>query len=194
MNKRPLAAMLGAAAVAVTAVGALTVGPANASRSDDVQAVKAATARYHTFDQAKQAGYSIQGEPCVSAPPPPELTGAMGIHAVNADLAQDPAIDPLHPEFLLYLPTSDGLELVGVEYFTVALANTESGPRPWFEATPPPLGFATSAPAVLGHQLDGPMPGHNPTMPWHYDLHVWLWADNPAGMFAPFNPSLACPS
>jgi hypothetical protein len=119
----------------------------------------------------------------------------MGIHAVNADLAQDPAIDPLHPEFLLYLPTSDGrLELTGVEYFAVALANTESGPRPWFDATPPPLGFAGSAPTVLGHQLDGPMPGHNPTMPWHYDLHLWLWADNPAGMFAPFNPSLACPS
>ena len=97
MKKVPLAAMLGAGAVTLAAVGALTVGPANASPSDDVQAVKAATARYHSFDQAQQAGYSIQGEPCVSAPPPPELTGAMGIHAVNADLAQDPAIDPRHP-------------------------------------------------------------------------------------------------
>jgi hypothetical protein len=38
------------------------------------------------------------------------------------------------------------------------------------------------------------MPGHNPTMPIHYDLHLWFWADNPAGFFAPFNPNLSCPS
>jgi hypothetical protein len=29
-------------------------------------------------------------------------------------------------------------------------------------------------------------------MPVHYDLHVWLYADNPSGLFAPFNPSLSC--
>ena len=36
------------------------------------------------------------------------------------------------------------------------------------------------------------MPGHNPQMPWHYDLHVWFWEDNPDGLFAPFNPALSC--
>jgi hypothetical protein len=30
-------------------------------------------------------------------------------------------------------------------------------------------------------------------MPVHYDLHVWLWEDNPSGLFAMFNPSLSCP-
>jgi hypothetical protein len=29
-------------------------------------------------------------------------------------------------------------------------------------------------------------------MPVHYDLHVWLWQDNPAGMFALFNPTVTC--
>jgi hypothetical protein len=27
----------------------------------------------------------------------------------------------------------------------------------------------------------------------HYDLHVWLWKDNPAGLFSPTNPAVKCP-
>ena len=199
-----LALTLAGAAVALVTFAITTAG---ASPPDELQAVKAATARYHSFDQAKQAGYSIEGEPCVSAPPPPGLTGAMGIHAVNQTLALDATVDALRPDILLYLPDQNGnLELIGVEYFMVALANTPDGPRPWFglpndpsdpsrnQMAPPPDGFATPPPSVLGHTFDGPMPGHNPSMPWHYDLHMWLWADNPAGEFAPFNPSLTCPS
>jgi hypothetical protein len=26
----------------------------------------------------------------------------------------------------------------------------------------------------------------------HYDLHVWLFRDNPSGEFAPFNPNVSC--
>jgi len=26
----------------------------------------------------------------------------------------------------------------------------------------------------------------------HYDLHVWLFRDNPNGQFAPFNPNVSC--
>jgi len=36
------------------------------------------------------------------------------------------------------------------------------------------------------------MPGHFAGMPVHYDLHVWLWKHNPAGMFAEWNPGLSC--
>ena len=78
------------------------------------------------------------------------------------------------------------------EYFAVALANTANGPAPWFESTPPPDGFFNSAPSVLGRTFDGPMPGHNPQMPWHYDLHAWLFEANPAGTFVPFTPALSC--
>ena len=56
------------------------------------------------------------------------------------------------------------------------------------------LGSLPMEPGSLGQPFDGPMPGHNPTMPIHYDLHVWLWGNNPAGLFAPFNPNLSCPS
>ena len=42
--------------------------------------------------------------------------------------------------------------------------------------------------------FDGPMPGHNPQMPVHYDLHVWLYRYNNSGLFAPWNPRLKCPA
>lgn len=39
------------------------------------------------------------------------------------------------------------------------------------------------------------MEGHEPLLPQglhHYDLHVWLWKQNPAGLFNPTNPSVKC--
>lgn len=166
-----------------------TGGQALAASLGEWQAVKAVSAQFHSYEQAQKAGYSIAGEPCVAAPP-----GAMGIHAVNHTLAGDLAIDAMEPEILLYLPDEDGkLRLVGIEYFSVALANSEAGPIPWTGENPPEDGWFNAAPTVLGRTFNGPMPGHSPIMPWHYDLHVWLWADNPSGMFAPFNPALSCP-
>ena len=47
-------------------------------------------------------------------------------------------------------------------------------------------------PAVLGQSFDGPMPGHSPVMPVHYDLHVWVYEANESGTFAQFNPSVSC--
>lgn len=167
-------AALALAALVVALVGIVT---AAASPPDELQAVKAATARYHSFAQAQADGYTIAGEPCVAAPG----LGAMGIHAVNPALIADPAINPTQPEILLYLPKANGrLELIGVEYFKVDADQN--------------LATDADRPSVFGQPFDGPMPGHTPTMPIHYDLHVWFWADNPAGMFAPFNPSLNCPS
>jgi len=167
-------AALALAALVVALVGIVT---AAASPPDELQAVKAATARYHSFAQAQADGYTIAGEPCVAAPG----LGAMGIHAVNPALIADPAINPTQPEILLYLPKANGrLKLIGVEYLKVDADQN--------------LATDADRPSVFGQPFDGPMAGHTPTMPIHYDLHVWFWADNPAGMFAPFNPSLSCPS
>ena len=176
-----------AAVLVITAAGIALArsGPL----SSDLQAVRSAVSRFHSYDQAAAAGYVTAGEPCVSSP-----GGTMGIHAVNFALLGSGQNDPLEPPILLYIPRADGsLRLVAVEYFAVALANTANGPAPWFEATPPPDGFFNTAPSILGHTFDGPMPGHNPQMPWHYDMHAWVLESNPAGTFAPFNPALACP-
>jgi len=37
------------------------------------------------------------------------------------------------------------------------------------------------------------MLGHNPQMPIHYDLHVWLAKHNPSGLFSQWNPAISCP-
>lgn len=185
MHRRLFAALAAAAIATTFAAGAVLAkaGPV----PGDVQAVRAAVARYHDINQAIRDGYSLAGEACVSAPP-----GAMGFHAVNMALISDLSVDPLRPEVLLYAPRGNGYELVGVEYLLVALANTTSGPAPWFDAAPPPLGFFNTAPTILGQSFEGPMPGHSPTMPWHYDRHVWLFEANPSGLFAPFNPAVSC--
>jgi hypothetical protein len=31
-------------------------------------------------------------------------------------------------------------------------------------------------------------------VPPFYALHIWLWKENPAGMFASYNPNVACPA
>lgn len=190
---RTIVTSIAAATLLVGMLGSTAVAKAGSLGSSELQAVRAAVARYHSYDQALADGYSIEGEPCVVAPG----LGTMGYHALNLDLLTAGANDPLQPPILLYVPRADGsLKLVGVEYFAIALANTEDGPAPWVTGAetgdPPPLGWFTSPPSVLGQTFDGPMPGHTDTMPWHYDLHVWVIEENPAGLFAPFNPAISC--
>lgn len=54
------------------------------------------------------------------------------------------------------------------------------------------LSTAGARPLMFGQAFAGPMEGHFPGTPMHYDLHVWTWAHNPAGMFAEWNPALSC--
>jgi hypothetical protein len=144
----------------------------------DVQEVRAAVAKYHSFEQAQRDGYSIEHEPCVSSP-----AGTMGIHAINRALLDDhPAIDVRKPEILLYVPRANGeLELVGVEYMRIA---ADQNPSDGFDQS--------DKPSLFGRSFDGIMPGHAPWMGWHYDLHVWVAEENPSGLFALFNPGLSC--
>jgi hypothetical protein len=169
----------------------VALGAAGPLRSADLQGVRSAVARYHSYDEALAAGYSAAGEPCISSP-----AGTMGYHAANQGIIASGVIDPLTPPILLYVPRKDGsLKLVAVEYFKAALVNTPAGPRPWFSQQDPRdqgLTFFNPAPSLFGATFNGPMAGHNPHMPWHYDLHVWVVENNPAGMFAQFNPALSC--
>jgi hypothetical protein len=179
MKKLVLIAGLTAGAIALTAMLAIAAR-ATASTPADLQAAKSASARYHSVEHALADGYSGAGEPCVVSPGAPAPPGAMGIHFPNQALIRDPAIDPEHPEILLYEPGSDGkLTLTGVEYMKVDADQN--------------LATDGDRPSIFGVPFDGPMPGHNPTMPIHYDLHVWFWRDNPNGMFAPFNSAVSCP-
>jgi hypothetical protein len=156
-------------------------------------AVRRATAAFHDVDTAIAAGYlSPVGGHCEEI-----AAGAMGIHSTNPALLQNQALVAEQPEVLLYLPSGDGTyRLVGVEYLqTLLLRNTQTGQvGPWFSPNPWPAHYAivNSTPSMFGQTFQGPMPGHVPGMPWHYDLHVWIWRPNPSGMFAQWNPSISC--
>ena len=104
--------------------------------------------------------------------------GAMGVHFLNLSYVGQPlAADK--PQVLIYEPRGDGLELVGAEWFVPVQA--AGGTRP----------------SIFGRELDGPMAGHRPIMPdglAHYDLHVWLWRENPNGMFHSTNGAVKCPA
>jgi len=104
------------------------------------------------------------------------VAGGMGVHFLNPQLI-GPTLDPARPQVLIYEPVGDSLRLVAAEWFV-----------------PVPVA-GEQRPAIFGHELEGPMEGHAPIMPeglHHYDLHVWLWKDNPAGVFSPTNPAVRC--
>lgn len=105
------------------------------------------------------------------------VAGGMGVHFLNGQYI-GPTLDPAKPQVLIYQPVGDKLELVAAEWFVPADA------------------AGKTAPSIFGQQLGGPMAGHKPIMPdglVHYDLHVWLWKNNPAGVYSPTNPDVKCP-
>ena len=119
---------------------------------------------------------------CVHYPQPggagqvPYVAGGMGIHFVNAQLV-GPVPDPMRPAILIYEPDGDKLRLIAAEWFIPLATGVKERP------------------SVFGRPFDGPMEGHEPLLPkglHHYDLHVWLWKENPAGLFSPTNPRVTC--
>ena len=164
--------LIALAALLVT-VGAAFVQAGNGPLPPELQAVRAATAKYNDVKVALADGY-VPASPCEASP-----DGTMGIHYFNPALG-GPGVDPLHPEVLLYLPNGKGaVKLVGLEYFQADADQdtSTSGDRPF----------------LFGQGFQGPMDGHNPQMPIHYDLHVWVHEANPGGVFAQWNPAINCP-
>jgi hypothetical protein len=101
--------------------------------------------------------------------------GAMGIHFVNLTIQGPP--DPMKPNVLIYEPVGKELKLVAVE---------------WLVPLTPDL---KQRPSLFGQPFMGPMEGHEPLIAKdyvHYDLHAWLFKNNPLGMFAPTNPEVSC--
>ena len=150
--------------------------------SPELAKVRAALEKYQDPIVAVHDGYfSTLG--CVEFPvkgAPGEVpypAGGMGVHFFNVGLI-GPETDPMKPQVLVYEPRGDKLVLVAAEWFVPLSTGIKERPK------------------LFGQPFDGPMEGHHPLMPSamsHYDLHVWLWKDNPAGMFSPTNPSLKCP-
>jgi hypothetical protein len=148
---------------------------ASHGQADDLRRARVATRKFRDVKVARAAGYAATGE-CAQDP----KYGGMGIHYANPDLVADGKLDVTKPEILVYQPMPGGrLRLGAVEYFQ---ADADQD-----------LHTDTDRPYLFGLPFDGPMLGHEPGMPIHYDLHVWLYRHNPAGMFAAWNPRVHCP-
>ena len=163
----------------------LSAGPVTAQNSKDMtpemQKVRQALDKYQDPIAAVHDGYfSTLG--CVEYPKAgiagqvPYRAGGMGVHFFNVALMGK--LDPMKPQVLVYQPEGGKLRLVAAEYFVPLSADSKERPQ------------------MFGHPFDGPMEGHHPLMPHelkHYDLHVWFWKRNPAGLFSPTNPEVKCP-
>jgi hypothetical protein len=127
---------------------------------------------------------------------PPDK-GAMGIHYFRPDLLgitspPNPRVngsgthtDFKKPAILLYEPQADGsVELIGVENLVFAKAWKDAG----HDAPPSFHGVAYDT------MIDNPATpldeAHN--FEPHHDRHVWLYRENPNGVFTPFNPRVTC--
>ncbi len=133
----------------------------------DLARVRAATAAFQNFDSAVAAGYPRDVPQCFAH----GEQGAMGFHHVKRAVV-DSLVDLDQPEILLYERTSDGrYNLTGVEYIVPLHRWTRSEP-----------------PTVFGQA----MKREEQLQIWY--LHVWAWKENPAGLFADWNPAVACPA
>jgi hypothetical protein len=172
---------IAAAALAVIALGSPAIGGAAAAQSD-LQALRAATARFHDVSAAGRAGYAQPPAPaplheCISSF---DDTGAMGFHFINGGLL-DSEINPTQPEVLVYAPDKRGrLRLVALE-FVVFQAD-------WIAA------HGNTMPELFGQMFMATGFPNRFDIPAFFSLHVWLYQDNPAGLFAPFNPDVSCGS
>lgn len=156
---------------------------AQPSVSPELEKVRTALEKYRDPVVAVHDGYfSTLG--CVHVPKAggagqvPYAPGSMGVHFLSL-AAITPTLDPMKPQVLLYEPRGDKLELVGAEWFVPLATGVKERPT------------------LFGHPFDGPMAGHHPLMPEelaHWDLHVWLWKENPLGIFSATNPAVTCPA
>lgn len=162
--------------------------------------VRAATERFRHVEAALAEGYIRDpADMCDDAAmmgQPAEM-GAMGIHFFRPDLLgisapPNPRVDGVgthtgfdRPAVLIYEPQADGaLELVAVEnlVFKAAWEAAGNGEPPSFHGVP--WDEMVDDPATALDEAHNFMP--------HYDRHVWLYRENPNGVFAQYNPTVTC--
>lgn len=162
--------------------------------------VRAATERFRDVKVALAEGYIRDpANVCETADMMglPREKGAMGIHFFRPDMLgitapPNPRVDGngthtdfLKPAILLYEPQADGsLALVGVENLVFAKAWKDKG----HDAPPAFHGVAYDS---MADDPATPLDEAHNFAP-HHDRHVWLYRENPNGVFTPFNPRVTC--
>jgi hypothetical protein len=135
----------------------------------DLATLRAATAKFHRFSLADDAGYTLLFMNMCMEDVSGQNRGGMGSHYVNTGILFDDDLDVAAPEALLYEHGPNGeRRLVAVEYVIPEAF--------WTSATPPML---------FGQEFT-----LNAFGLWA--LHVWVWKHNPTGMYEDFNPRVSC--
>ena len=165
--------LIGVAAIAIVLLA--TPSPANAGAAD-LSTARAATAGFHQVEAATAAGYGefrdAANIACIETPG----VGVMGIHYVNGALVSDGVVDAATPEALVYQPLANGQRrLVAVEYIVFYSM--------WAGA---------SKPSLFGQEFKLIGSTNRYGIPAFYELHAWVWQNNPSGMFKDWNPSGSC--
>ena len=167
-----------AAAITGTAIAASAhqrPDPSGTLTGAQRKVITEATAAYRDSAAAIAAGY-LPTDVCVELPG----VGGMGYHYVHPQHIGDTNIDPTMPEVLVYAPDRNGRpRLAAIEYLR---ADADGD-----------VATDEDRPTLFGEPFEGPMEGHEPGMPVHYDLHAWVWKNNPAGELAAWNPAVDCP-
>ena len=150
------------ALVSATALGCKSVTEPHEA---ELASLRSATRDFADVTAAAEAGYTAQLTPCLSDP----ALGGMGFHIGNPGRING-TVELERPEVLLYEPRIvDFPELVAVEYIVPFEA--------WTAASPPVLMGQT----FTRNEAFGV-----------WALHVWLYKENPAGIFADWNPRVSC--
>lgn len=162
-----LGAVLAGASVSTRPLAAQTGGMgADPAVEKDVERIRSSTKAFKSLDAAVAAGYARDGGSCIAH----QGHGAMGYHHVNQAL-MDGKIEVERPEILVYEKLPNGeYRLNGVEYIIPFSILPET-------AEPP---------VVMGQKLK-PAPG---LKIWY--RHVWVWLENPSGLFEDWNPRVKC--
>jgi hypothetical protein len=199
---------LRAACVAVLSAGAVTVAgggtkggtPVPGKNEPSIAEVRQATERFRDVNVALAEGYIADpNNMCETAEMmgKPAALGAMGIHYFRPDLLgitapPSPRVngngthtDFRKPAILIYEPQPDGsMALVAVENLVFAAAWRAAGHTapPTFHGVPDDsMKDDPATPLDEAHMFEP-----------HFDRHVWIYRDNPNGMFVPLNPAVSC--
>ena len=191
LNRTPrlAAALVSATLLAGLAVSSVSAagpspggpGPGHGPKLDrQLAAVREATKRFQDPKEAVKAGYALPPAPaplheCISSF---DGTGAMGFHYINGNLL-DTKVDPRKPEALVYAPDTHGkLHLVALEYVVFQ--------APWIAK------HGNKMPELFHQMFMSTGEPNRFGIPAFFSLHLWLYKNNPSGLFAPFNPNVSC--
>jgi hypothetical protein len=189
---------LAAAAIASACSQALTETPGPGEPT--LAQVREAAARFQDVNVALAEGYIRDpANMCETADMigRPASAGAMGVHYFRPDLLgvtepPNPRVNGSStytdfnlPAILIYEPQADGsMELVAVEnlVFKASWAAAGHTSPPTFHGRP--YDDMEDDPATTVDEAHNFAP--------HYDRHVWVYRENPNGVFESFNPTVSC--